>query len=540
MRDARHTTPTAATRDVPTLIYQGTGTRSSRRLASSGGRRTGRTSRCDWWMTATSCSIISTRCGPTSRHCRRPMIPRALTAAARPGSSPRRRAPARADAAIPRRRLGDRRLPSGQSRQPTSRAAASPRPTRFARQGGDAHRRALAKGRLGRHARALRRRSRRGRRDDPLQPSPAASSASSGRSAGALVQRLVCHHRPAAAARASRRHADGARPAAVAARSPMPLAATGLSASALDAACLDDSARPPARGSPRPSPSRLTARAIVVDGLRGAALYGTAGGFSERGLDVAAKTGTANQSAGGTMGVVVAAWPVEVPRSGHRARRRRRGRERRRRPGRGDRRRIRGAATHAGEPRPPRAGASRPCAESIGGTASHRSRRCRMDGYVARVLAGEAAAGSPPAALEALALAVRTFAVRNRGRHDRDGFDLCATTHCQVLRDIYPAVKAAAEATSGRVLLGGRAIATVYYAASCGGHTEKPSNVWRGSVDPAVPAHRTRPRLQWRTALDIGDSGAGPRTDAQGRGLRGRACGGCRSTTGPARVASPA
>ena len=56
-----------------------------------------------------------------------------------------------------------------------------------------------------------------------------------------------------------------------------------------------------------------------------------------------------------------------------------------------------------------------------------------LETYVARVLAGEAARGSPPAALEALAITVRTFALANLGRHRADGFDLCDQTHCQVV-----------------------------------------------------------------------------------------------------------
>ena len=69
-------------------------------------------------------------------------------------------------------------------------------------------------------------------------------------------------------------------------------------------------------------------------------LYGTASAFSERGLDVLAKTGTANQPAGGTLGVVVAAWPAGCanPRDGPgRTRCRRQGR---RGPGGGRRRRA--------------------------------------------------------------------------------------------------------------------------------------------------------------------------------------------------------
>ena len=44
---------------------------------------------------------------------------------------------------------------------------------------------------------------------------------------------------------------------------------------------------------------------------------------------------------------------------------------------------------------------------------------------------------------EALAIAARTFAFANRRRHARDGFDLCDSTHCQVLREPYPAARAA-------------------------------------------------------------------------------------------------
>jgi len=107
-----------------------------------------------------------------------------------------------------------------------------------------------------------------------------------------------------------------------------------------------------------------------------------------------------------------------------------------------------------------------------------------LEGYVARVLAGEAARDSQPAALEALAITIRTFAIANRGRHRADGFDLCDQTHCQVVRTATAATTRAAQATSGRVLLRGRDVASVYYTASCGGRTEIPSAVWPGHEDP--------------------------------------------------------
>ena len=107
-----------------------------------------------------------------------------------------------------------------------------------------------------------------------------------------------------------------------------------------------------------------------------------------------------------------------------------------------------------------------------------------LETYVARVLAGEALRDSRPAALEALAITMRTFALANRGRHRADGFDLCDQTHCQVVRAATPATERAAQATAGRLLMRDGAPASVYYSASCGGRTEIPSNVWPGAEDP--------------------------------------------------------
>ncbi len=107
-----------------------------------------------------------------------------------------------------------------------------------------------------------------------------------------------------------------------------------------------------------------------------------------------------------------------------------------------------------------------------------------IETYVARVLAGEAVRDSQPAALEALAITIRTFALANLSRHRADGFDLCDQTHCQVVRAAVAATERAARATAGRLLLHNGAPASVYYNASCGGRTEIPSDVWPGADDP--------------------------------------------------------
>ncbi|HEX7794861.1 MAG TPA: SpoIID/LytB domain-containing protein [Vicinamibacterales bacterium] len=132
-----------------------------------------------------------------------------------------------------------------------------------------------------------------------------------------------------------------------------------------------------------------------------------------------------------------------------------------------------------------------------------------VETYVARVLVGEALPGSEPAALETLAIAIRTYALENRGRHRADGFDLCDQTHCQVMRASTPATERAALATANQVLLYKGQLATVYYSASCGGRTEKPSNVWPGSEDPPYLPSKDDDGCQgfpeWSTELSIAD-----------------------------------
>lgn len=101
--------------------------------------------------------------------------------------------------------------------------------------------------------------------------------------------------------------------------------------------------------------------------------------------------------------------------------------------------------------------------------------------YVARVLAGEGEPNAAEAAQQALAVAIRTYAVVNAGRHRREGFDLCDTTHCQVLRATNESSRRAAMATAGRVLtLGGKPV-EIFYSASCGGRSESAVNVWPGA-----------------------------------------------------------
>src|SRR5690349_25170076 len=56
-----------------------------------------------------------------------------------------------------------------------------------------------------------------------------------------------------------------------------------------------------------------------------------------------------------------------------------------------------------------------------------------LEQYVTAAIAGESSVFQSSEALKAMAIAARTYAVRLRGRHNAEGFDLCDTTHCQRL-----------------------------------------------------------------------------------------------------------
>lgn len=112
-----------------------------------------------------------------------------------------------------------------------------------------------------------------------------------------------------------------------------------------------------------------------------------------------------------------------------------------------------------------------------------------LEEYVARVVAGEGQPRAADGAQQALAITARTYALTNRNRHRREGFDLCGTTHCQVMRPPTDASRRAARSTAGRVLLYQGQPASVYYSALCGGHSELASQVWPGADDSSSDLH---------------------------------------------------
>lgn len=106
-----------------------------------------------------------------------------------------------------------------------------------------------------------------------------------------------------------------------------------------------------------------------------------------------------------------------------------------------------------------------------------------VEDYVARVISGEGQPRAGAAAQQALAIVIRTFAAANRHRHRGEGYDLCDTTHCQVMRPVLPAAREAAQATAGQILLDKGLPAFVFYSAHNGGTPALASEVWPGATD---------------------------------------------------------
>jgi stage II sporulation protein D len=172
-----------------------------------------------------------------------------------------------------------------------------------------------------------------------------------------------------------------------------------------------------------------------------------------------------------------------------------------------------------------------------------------FEDYVRGVVAAEGSMETEPEALKALAVAVRTYAAKNLGRHARDGYDFCTSTHCQRYRALdpdpasylSPFVRDAVEATRGEMLRNeNNELADSYFSASCGGATANVATLWGGSAPPylrgvrdeycgseahhswtdVIPQTQLLKALQTDPRTNVGERLAGVsvlRTDASGR-----------------------
>ena len=124
---------------------------------------------------------------------------------------------------------------------------------------------------------------------------------------------------------------------------------------------------------------------------------------------------------------------------------------------------------------------------------------------------GEVPASWSPAALQAQAVAARTYALRAASAAGGRAFDLCDDAHCQVyvgLGNEDPRTTAAVRATHGEVVTYRSRLATTYYSANAGGLTaDAVEGLGAGAPVPYLPAKVVAPgpTREWSYRITTAD-----------------------------------
>jgi stage II sporulation protein D len=117
---------------------------------------------------------------------------------------------------------------------------------------------------------------------------------------------------------------------------------------------------------------------------------------------------------------------------------------------------------------------------------------------------------SPAEALKAQAVVSKMYAINNKGKHGSTGFDICATTHCQVYKgynvETADCNKFIDEVADKVITYEGKPVEHVYYFASGGGSTEDVHNVWGSSYPYLVSVEDKYEKIYtWTKTLRAAD-----------------------------------
>jgi SpoIID/LytB domain protein len=110
-----------------------------------------------------------------------------------------------------------------------------------------------------------------------------------------------------------------------------------------------------------------------------------------------------------------------------------------------------------------------------------------VETYLRGVVPYEIGGGAPFQAMAAQSILARTYALRNVRRFAVDGYQLCATTQCQVyygLNGTTADTDRAVNETKGRVLVYNNELVDALYSSTTGGVTAAFTDVWRGQDRP--------------------------------------------------------
>jgi stage II sporulation protein D len=132
-----------------------------------------------------------------------------------------------------------------------------------------------------------------------------------------------------------------------------------------------------------------------------------------------------------------------------------------------------------------------------------------LEDYLTGVLPFEVPPEWKPETLKAQAVVCRTFAVSSLKRHDAEGYDVCALTHCQVYRgasgEDARTSRAVAETKGVIITYLGKPI-EAYFHDDCGGMTESAEDVWTGGGHlPYLKRVRCPSTVTWKASLTAAD-----------------------------------
>lgn len=131
-----------------------------------------------------------------------------------------------------------------------------------------------------------------------------------------------------------------------------------------------------------------------------------------------------------------------------------------------------------------------------------------LEEYLRGVVSKEMSPSFPAEALKAQTVAARTFALKNRGRHVKEGFDLCDSTHCQVYIGVaaYDSIDKAIDETRGECLTFKEKLAESNFHTDSGGMTESVSDVWGTAVSYLTAVKEfIQPRDSWTVKIGVKD-----------------------------------
>jgi len=135
----------------------------------------------------------------------------------------------------------------------------------------------------------------------------------------------------------------------------------------------------------------------------------------------------------------------------------------------------------------------------------------KIEDYLKGILPKEANSSWNLETLKAQAVISRTYALKNLGRHSKEGYDICSKVHCQVYGGASCETKNCNKAvhdTEREVVLYNNELAQTFFHASCGGHTEDPKYVWQWKS--ATPSYlkgvkdsycKDNPHKTWTTSF---------------------------------------